>query len=93
LKRYRLKVSDDIVTFIRTLHPKIKKKIRSALKLIITEPYSGKSLQNDLKGLMSFKVSRFRIIYKISSDNVIELVAVGHRSIIYEEIYKLIMQI
>lgn len=69
---------------MKGLHPLLKKKVKAALKIILKEPDSGKALKNELSGLRSFRVSRFRIIYRIQND-IIALVAVGPRERIYEE--------
>lgn len=86
----KLKVPDEIVSFIRGAHPQLKRKIRAALKLILASPGLGKSLRDELKGLKSLKISRFRIIYRISSNNYIEIVAIGPRKTIYEETFRII---
>ena len=86
----KLRVPDEIAHFIRDAHPQLKRKIKAALKLILSDPDSGKFLRDDLKGLKSFRVSRFRIIYRISSDNYIEVVAIGPRKAIYEETFRII---
>ena len=81
---------DEIVSFIRGTHPQLKRKIRAGLKLILANPSVGKSLRDELKGLKSFRISRFRMIYRISSNNYIEVVAVGPRKTIYEETFRII---
>ena len=86
----KLRVPVEIVTFIRGCHPKLKRKIRAGLQYIVTEPESGKSLKDELEGLKSYRISRFRIIYRISSKQTIDIVAVGPRKIIYEETYRII---
>jgi len=43
---------------------------------IVTEPEPGKSLKDELEGLKSYRISRFRIIYRISSKYTIDVVAV-----------------
>jgi mRNA interferase RelE/StbE len=86
---YKLRVTDDVANFIRGIHPELKRKIKAALKIIISTPEAGKALGDDLVGLRSFRVSRFRIIYRVSG-RTIELVAVGPRERIYEETYRLI---
>ena len=88
--RYRLMVPDETVDFLRSLHPEIKRKTRAALNLIASEPGVGKSLRDELKGLRSFRVGRFRIIYKVASKRVVEIVAIGPRKTIYEETYRLL---
>ena len=88
--RRKLRVPDEIVALIRGCHPQLKRKIRAGLQRILTEPESGKSLKDELEGLKSYHISRFRIIYRISSKKTIDIVAVGPRKTIYEETYRLI---
>lgn len=88
--RIKLRVPDDIVALIRGCHPQLKRKIRAGLRHIVTEPESGKSLKDDLKGLKSYRIRSFRIIYRISSKQIIDVVAVGPRKNIYEETYRII---
>ncbi len=88
--RRKLRVPDEVVALIRGCHPQLKRKIRGGLRHIITEPEAGKSLKDDLEGLKSYRVSRFRIIYRISSKQTIDIVAVGPRKTIYEETYRII---
>ena len=88
--RKKLRVPDEIVALIRGCHPQLKKKIRAGLRHIVTEPESGKSLKDELEGLKSYRIRRFRIIYRISSKKIIDVVAVGPRKNIYEETYRII---
>ena len=88
--RYRLSVSGEIVEFLRSLHPELKRKIKAALNLIAADPDVGKSLRDELRGLKSFKIGRIQIIYKVTSKRIIEIVAIGPRRTIYEETYRLL---
>ena len=87
---YRLRVPDHLVGLFRGLHPQIKRKISGSLKIIIAEPVSGKPLKDEFKGLRSFRVSRFRIVYHIAEPGEIQIVAIGPRARIYEETFRLI---
>ena len=87
---YKIRASAEIVSFIRGTHPQLKRKIKLALKRIIDDPIVGKSLRDELKSLKSFKVSRLWIIYRKSSKNIIEIIAIGPRKTIYEETYRMI---
>jgi mRNA interferase RelE/StbE len=49
-------------------------------------------LKDELAGLRSFRVSRFRIIYRISARDIIDIVAIGPRRSIYQETYRLILK-
>ncbi len=89
---YRLKLTEQTAALIRSLHPAIKKKIRSGIEIIMHNPERGKQLRQELAGLCSFRVGKFRIIYRRASKTIIELVAVGPRKTIYEETYKLLMR-
>jgi mRNA-degrading endonuclease RelE of RelBE toxin-antitoxin system len=88
--KYKIRAPAEIVNFIRGTHPLLKRKIKSALKRIIDDPFTGNSLRDELKGLKSFRVSQFRIIYRISSKHIIEIIAIGPRKTIYEETYRMI---
>ena len=89
-KPHQLRVPDDVVALIRGMHPHLKKKIKGSLQTIVAEPHSGKPLKEELAGLRSFQVSRFRIIYRISKKRQIEVVAIGPRERIYDETYRII---
>ena len=87
---YKLRVPDHLAEFIRGIHPEIKRKIKGSFKNIATEPNSGKALKEELEGLRSFRVSRFRIVYRIAGPKEIQIIAIGPRERIYEETYRLI---
>ena len=87
---HRLRAPPQIAALIGGLHPQIKKKFRSALERILSNPLCGKALKDELDGLRSFRVGRFRIVYRIAAGRVVELVAIGSRKRIYEETYRLI---
>ena len=87
---YRLRIPDEVVKLIRGLHPDLKKKIRKSLEAVSAEPESGKALKEELDGLRSFRVSRFRIIYRILGKKEIEVIAIGPREKIYEETFRLL---
>ena len=88
--RIKLRVPHEIVALIRGCHPQLKRKIRAGLRHIVVEPESGKSLKDELEGLKSYRISRFRIVYRISPKRNINIVAIGPRRTIYEETYKII---
>ena len=89
---YRLVVPADIQELIRTMHPSLKKKVKSSLKMILSDPHSGKALMDELAGLRSLRVSSFRIVYRIKDPEQIELVAMGPRGRIYEETFRIIQK-
>ena len=89
---YRLIVPDDIRELIKKMHPSLKKKIKASLKMILSEPHSGKALMDELSGLRSLRVSSFRIIYRVKEPEQIELIAIGPRERIYMETFRIIQK-
>jgi len=75
-----------VAEFIRGMHPHLKRKMKASLKIIVSNPSEGKALKDELSELRSFRVSRFRIIYRVHSD-VVEIVTIGPRERIYEETF------
>ena len=81
----RLIVPVEIEQLVKKMHPDLKRKPRASLDLIVSKPDSGKALFDELEGLRSFRVSSFRIIYRVLDPRRIEIVAIGPRKHIYEE--------
>jgi len=88
--RYRLRLVDPLTELLRSLHPGLKRKIRAGIDAIREDPLAGKELREDLSGLRSFRVGRFRIIYRIRPRRVIEVIAVGPRRTVYAETFRLL---
>jgi mRNA interferase RelE/StbE len=84
------RVPDYLAELIRGLHPEIKRKVKGSLKNIAADPNSGKPLKDELEGLRSFRVSRFRIVYRVAESREIQIIAIGPRERIYEETYRLV---
>jgi len=75
---------------IRRLHPDLKRKVRAGVDVIREDPAVGKALTEDLVGLRSVRVGRFRIVYRTVGSSLIEVVAVGPRRTIYEDTARLL---
>ena len=87
---HKLRIPDDIVSLIRGMHPLLKKRVKTALIRISNDPYCGKALKEELSGLRSFRIKRFRIIHRVSKQKYIEVIALGPRKYIYEETFRII---
>ena len=87
---YKLKIPNDTVSLIRGLHPRLKKKIRAALREITDDPHTGRALKDELNGLRSYRIKKIRIIYRFTGKKHIDIIAIGSRKNIYEETYKLL---
>ena len=86
----RLRIPDEVASLVRTLHPDIKRKVRVALGEVLEDPGAGKALKDELEGLHSYPVGRIRIVYRETSRERIEVVAIGPRTSIYQETYRLV---
>jgi mRNA interferase RelE/StbE len=88
---YLLRIPDDVASLVRGLHPLIKSQIRSALQTLLDDPLCGKSLKEELQGLRSYRVKKFRIIYRVArKKKELEIIAIGPRRNIYEETFKIV---
>ena len=85
----RLIVPDPVAQLLRNMHPHLKRKVGASLRLILDAPHAGKELKDELVGLRSFRVTRFRIIYRVRK-NIVEIVAIGPRERIYQETFRLL---
>jgi mRNA interferase RelE/StbE len=89
-ERPKLRVPQSVVELIRSLHPDLKRKVRAAMDAIVAEPESGKALRSELEGLRSFRVGRTRVIYRVARAQI-EIVAIGPRTTIYEDMARLLV--
>jgi mRNA interferase RelE/StbE len=86
--RRPIRTTEEIAAYIRSLHPGLKKRIHNALDQIRLKPGEGKPLQRELEGYRSFRIGKFRIIYRATMKEI-EVVAVGPRRTVYEETTRL----
>lgn len=87
MKKYSVRIPPEVETTLRHLFPSLKTKIRHALEMIGYDPHIGKALKDPLKGLWSYRVGRFRIIYQINHHEIwVEVIEVAERKIVYEKV-------
>lgn len=86
-------IPPHVAGVIRSLHPDVKRAIKSAVRKIAADPECGAPLLRELQGLWKYRVRRFRIVYGIDRKaRRILVMAVGHRRAIYEELAATIKQ-
>jgi len=83
-----LRVPADVRALVHGLYPEITRKVRAGLDELIRNPQAVKPLRDDLDGLRSLCVSRVRIIYRINSPRLIDIVTIGPRRTVYEDTAK-----
>ncbi|OGQ47387.1 MAG: hypothetical protein A3H42_02225 [Deltaproteobacteria bacterium RIFCSPLOWO2_02_FULL_46_8] len=85
---YRILIPPHVEKQISRLHPLLKQKIRSALDDLSIDPLQGKALKEDLQGLYSYRVTKYRIIYSIHHHVLeVHVIAMGPRKTIYKSVY------
>ena len=76
---------------IAKLPPEIKRLVRSTIDALVAKPKMGTELTGELNGYRSYRVRRYRIIYRINEeDSCIEVYHVGHRRDVYETLRSLL---
>jgi mRNA interferase RelE/StbE len=82
--RYTVIIAPRAKKQIDKLPSKIKQKIAAALEELSTSPFLGKELKADLKGLYSYRVGSYRVIYSILRHRlIIQIIKVMHRKDVY----------
>jgi mRNA-degrading endonuclease RelE of RelBE toxin-antitoxin system len=82
--RYHVRLLDDIKVQAAHLPPELKRKFKMAVVLLGSEPRAGKPLTQELAGLWSYPVDRFRIIYLVELARLeVQVVRFGPRETIY----------
>lgn len=85
MRPYRSRYTPEASVIIRKLHPTVKTAIRTGIDEMMKAPLAGHELQFELSGFRSFRIARYRIIYRINEEeSCIEIHYVGPRRDVYE---------
>ncbi len=85
--KWRLVITPRVQESLRSFPPETKRYIRAAFEEIRRDPRVGKPLRDELAGLYSFRVKRFRIVYRMERHIVtVIVIGVGRRETIYKEL-------
>jgi mRNA interferase RelE/StbE len=88
---FRPEIPPYIAEIIRHLPPDIRRSLKAAIRALSNNPELGDPLIKELNGFWKYRVKRFRIIYAIERRRkILQIIAVGHRRGIYEEVSELI---
>lgn len=68
---YGLKLTAQAKRDVETLPAKLKEQIRDALRILADDPYGGISLKGRWEGYRRLRSGDYRIIYRISDDEII----------------------
>jgi len=82
--RYTILIATRAKKQIETLPEKIREKIANAIEDLSSDAAMGKALKAQLKGLFSYRVGNYRIIYQVIRKKlVIHIISVRHRKDAY----------
>ena len=83
---YKIFYTDEARKCIQRHDQKLQKKIKEAVESIAKDPLIGKALTRELKGRWSYRISDYRIIYRIYQEQIIILILTfGHRREVYKK--------
>lgn len=90
---YQIKVTSFASKAAQQFSPDIRKAAKAALRKLAQNPNSGKELQAELSSFRSYRFRRYRIVYKVNTENKqIVVWAIGHRRGIYEYLGEHLLQ-
>jgi mRNA interferase RelE/StbE len=82
---YRLETTRRFEKDFRKLASDLKQRIDKQVRLLETQPYSGKRLRGEFEGSFSLRLGDYRVVYWIDeSTKRIILLTVAHRRRVYE---------
>ncbi len=91
MKRSPVFLSETARQILRHLHPDLKRSLHKALDDLARNPFSGKPLQEELAGLWSLPVARYRIIYQVDDVGIV-VVFFGPRRTVYERLREILVE-
>ncbi len=86
---YKLQYHPKVIRDLKHISSPVQKTLRHAIETKLSkEPeFYGKPLQFSLKGVRSMRVGDYRIIFLLRND-VVRIIMIGHRSVVYGEVEK-----
>jgi mRNA interferase RelE/StbE len=81
--KFEIRFTPRFLKKIKTLDSEAQVRIIREVNLLKTNPYAGKPLHGEWKGVYSLRIGKYRVLYQIKGSTVFLLVA-GHRKRVYE---------
>ena len=77
-----VRISRRAEKVLEALDARLQEQLKAALRELSTNPLLGKKLKGEFEGLRSYRLSTFRIIYRLS-ELAVEVVFLDHRKDVY----------
>jgi mRNA-degrading endonuclease RelE of RelBE toxin-antitoxin system len=88
---YRVRYTPEAAGRIPKLHPEVKQENRNAIRILQDSPLTGHTLQQELFGYRSYRVRSYRSIDRLNDEErTIDVVFIGQRRNVYEELLSLV---
>ena len=85
MSKFSARYTPECSRLITKLPPEIKRLVRSSIDTLLDKPKIGTELMGELDGYYSYRVRRYRIIYRVNEDeSFVDVYHVGHRRDVYE---------
>jgi len=83
--KYRVQLAPSAAEAFAALNPFVSRQINAGLKELADNPYVGKELQDDLSEFRSYRIKRYRVVFKVvDKEKNLKVFAIGHRREIYD---------
>jgi len=80
--QFEVKFAPRFLKEIKALDREVQVRILREINILKTNPYVGKPLRGEWKGIYSLRIGDYRVLYRIKEEKVYLLV-IGHRKRIY----------
>lgn len=91
MSKFSARYTPECSRLIAKLPPEIKRLVRSSVDTLLAEPNIGTALTGELDGYYSYRIRRYRIIYRFNQqESSIDVYHVGHRRDVYETLRSLL---
>jgi addiction module RelE/StbE family toxin len=91
LSKFFARYTPEYSRLISKLPPEIKRLVRSTVDALLTKHEMDTELTGELDGYRSYRVRRYRIIYRVNEeDSCLEVYHVGYRRDVYESLRSLL---
>lgn len=82
---FTIQYTDKALKSLKKIPKNWQKRIDKAIEGLISDPYQGKKLQGELKGLFSLRIWPYRVIYTVQKRIVtVVILDIGHRQNVYK---------
>lgn len=77
-------LSDQVVSFFRTLHPDHRRQLKAGLKDLARGRGDFLALDDKFTGLHRLRVSHFRVVFRYDENRTIKCIFAERRKVVYD---------